>query len=605
MKDNDGWETISTVGQPASNDGWEPIPVTETPEYRSSYSQLREDALRVGYSGLTPEQKEMIKSAYPQSLAGKAGLSFEEMAAKMDQQAGKFVNEEPSLAQTAVKGARDLYQGAREIIGKGTNLIPAAAAGFAGEEHKLGPDGIAILDPEKQSFMDRASKEYDASNQEVANNQGFQSIVADPMNYIGFGLGAASRIPQLERLGMMANTSEWLKSNPKTLVGARVLGGAAEGMGGSYLGRRDLELTPSVADVASGVIGGTINPIVRGSAANPRSLSELKDIEQEALRQFPGDKFVQTQARKAGQHVDERTMHLTDAEKLAILEGVSNQAGPRNPNVDEWIDFQRAKQAEAHNKYVIADEEAKLNQQYGDRGFVPFEDLRKNMITRLEKGIGDYTKDDAQRFVDSRLAGWKEKYGDKIPLHELTRIKSTFNNDIFDPRATVSEGITQKRQMARAAGREITDKLNEPAFRSMQDLPALPASSSELYDIGQALPLRSYNELVGQAGRDAYRQSEVLSDIFAHQGVPTGSQRVGASGQGLIKDLYSSLFPGGRKFYSSTGDAYAEPVMKWRASKPESALKRGIGGGLVGGIVPLTSQLPEVPEAVKHHKKKK
>ncbi len=248
-KDNDGWETISS-NAPSTDDGWETISITETPQYKSSYDQLKEDALKVGYSGLTPEQQEMIKSAYPQSLAGKAGRPFEEMTRQMDEQAGKYISEREAAE-------RDANAGNAYTLGKSILSLPASALTAGWDKltrtaHELNPEGVAV------PVKDKPYSEYFKESQTAAREgEGLTSMLSDPLNVVSFGPGGraiSEGTMQLAERYIPRLAEGKLRAIPTVL--GNTAEGAAYGAADAYLNDRDISDAALLGGSFGGVIGG-------------------------------------------------------------------------------------------------------------------------------------------------------------------------------------------------------------------------------------------------------------------------------------------------------------------------------------------------------------
>ena len=263
MKDNDGWETITpstksnddgwetiTPSTKSNDDGWETISVTETPEYKSSYDQLKEDALRVGYSGLSDSQKQMIKSAYPQSLAGKAGRPFEEMTRQMDEQAGQYISEKEAAERDANAG--NAYTAAKAFLSVPASFITAGWDKLTHTEHESSPEGKAIPVQDKP-YMDYVKESQQAAHE----NRGLTGFASDPMNVISFGPGGRAISKGItkgaERLKPALGEGK-LQDIPAILGNAAE--GAAYGAGDAFMNDRDIGHSALLGAGFGGVLGG-------------------------------------------------------------------------------------------------------------------------------------------------------------------------------------------------------------------------------------------------------------------------------------------------------------------------------------------------------------
>ena len=544
----------------------EPATDTQSGSF-GGFDSLYSKALQYGYSGLSDDEKAKLDFEYSKSNAAKT-KSLDQVHTEMDANAkisqqmaepGKQEWESEHLPNTAQK----LYQGAREIVGKVSNIIPATAAAVMGSEYKLDPaTGLAVKDPENQTAVQRFKNEYNASTEDVKKGEGLASVLADPMNVVGGIVGSVTKIPKVmsyvDKIPAISTVSELASKYPKT---SEAITGGTLGTLGSYLGKGENDDHRfSMNDVASGLMAGAINPIIQQSRLNPKSSKELSKLEQEAIKSFPGTRYFNTQANKAGLHGEESIANLDDETKKAILKEIASGKG--EGNIDDWIDYQRGQFAKAKEGYENADDKV-IEQLFNLSEGTPFvyrSELRESMLDKI-KGLKGVSQEDAEKFVDSKLKSWEEKDG-SILLSQMGEYKGMLSDDIFDPRFTISEGTTQKRKMAQRAGKAIDEELEKKVLNN---------------------GTQSYNDIVGEEAKKAYRTGAVLSDIFAHQGIPTGTQRTGAK-DGILKSLYNEFFPGGRKVYSSTGDAYAEPIAKFRAAQREHKVLAPIIGGVLGSF---------------------
>ena len=547
-------------------------------------TDLYSKALQVGYSGLNDDEKAKLDFEYSKSNAAKT-KSLDQVHTEMDANAkisqqmaepGKQEWESEHLPNTAQK----LYQGAREIVGKVSNIIPATAAAVMGSEYKLDhATGLAVKDPENQTAVQRFKNEYNASTEDVKKGEGLASVLADPLNVVGGITGSVTKIPKVmsyvDKIPAISTISELASKYPKT---SEAITGGTLGTLGSYLGKGENDDHRfDMNDVTSGLIAGAVNPIIQQSRLNPKSSKELSKLEQEAIQSFPGTRYFNTQANKAGLHGEESIANLDDETKKTILKEIASGKG--EGNIDDWIDYQRGQFAKAKEGYENADEKVidQIFEYVNNNSHQPFvnkSELRESMLDKI-KGLKGVSKEDAEKFVDSKLKSWIEG-DDPISLSQMGEYKGMLSNDIFDPRFTISEGTTQKRKMAQRAGKAIDEELEKKVLNN---------------------GTQSYNDIVGEEAKKAYRIGSVLSDVFAHQGIPTGTQRTGAN-DGILKSLYNEFFPGGRKVYSSTGDAYAEPIAKFRAAQREHKVLAPIIGGVLGSFGLNPKIIPSVTSSM-------
>lgn len=561
----------------------------------------REDLLanlhEVGYSGLDDAQKALYKQQYDASDYAKAGHSFQEAIDLADRSAR---SQSGISFDTEIRNPIEAWKNIRGLVSKGLSPIGAAIGELYDKAEggrytsTIGPYGKEIAIPVEESFVDRMKRLETEGHQ----NEGLMGVVSDPMNLVGAGVGKG--ITQGTQ-GTLGPVGRWLSLKPA--IGGSIEG-AVLGGGGSVLDGGD------VSDAAlSSILGGTVGGI--GGFLRPATADKLKDYEQQALKEFPGNRYFQTQANKGGLHLSESAQYLTDAEKLDILKGVSDIASGKKADIDAWIDYNRSVQKARDEAYKVAErvatrqnESAKITPD----GWVPrdasitIDELSNEMKSKLAKGIGPYSKAESDKFVDDILAGYKEKYGnDLVSIGDLSEIKGRLNQDIFDPRFSVAKGTTNERAMARKAGSVISDLWNT---RKMIGIgPEVPGNAIEIppYNKDYKRYMGTYNEIAGEAGRKAHRQSEIIEDIFQHQRIPTASQRT-AAGDNIRQKVINSILSGGKKVYTGTGDAYADPVELFRKARGGVPSKKAIiGGSFLSGISPMVSDIPKSNE----NKKKK
>jgi hypothetical protein len=223
-------------------------------------------------------------------------------------------------------------------------------------------------------------------------------------------------------------------------------------------------------------------------------------------------------------------------------------------------------------------------------------------------------------------------------------LKGKLNEDIFDPKAAVTEGLATKRTLARKAGKVIEDyrdrvknymdpdqKLgdipgaSEELAKTLSELGGTTIAVKDLADLSKdeitsylaqlsrynsgldrvgdliAGQGKSYNELLQgirpSIKRDYARQA-ILEDIFQHQPVSTGSSRKG-------KGFLGTLWEGAEHRYTPSGDAYADPIrlLNHNTSMYPKVIE---GVGRLGkGLFNAKLTRPEKKEETKEDKKKK
>lgn len=224
-------------------------PTTETPEYKSAYTKLKEDGLKLGYSGLSDEQKEMIKAAYPQSLAGKAGVPFEQMTAKMDAQATDqdYVNQSPEDRELANLRALqygneggNAYTLGRDVLS--TVIGPIMGTAEYAKDRLFKEGGWA---------SDKPLTEYFKEALELGNKgEGATGIIASPENYVPMarlGIGGTALTQ-----GLVGGGTHFMNAENPTLSGTAIaagIGGALGGLTKGILGAPERRLGQKATEV--------------------------------------------------------------------------------------------------------------------------------------------------------------------------------------------------------------------------------------------------------------------------------------------------------------------------------------------------------------------
>lgn len=546
--------------------------IATTPKSPSSYQfqpgqrkSLMDSIHEVGYSGLSDDMKELYKQQYDASEYAKAGHTFEEAIKVADESAKSY---DPNFAKQSTADQELARQMAEKYGNEGGNAytlgrdilsIPVGAVMSTAEYAKdrlFGEGGWAA---DKKPWTEYFKEALELGNK----GEGATGFFAEPTQVASFGLpvSTAASLP--------------VRALQEGVKGAGLAGTYSLGTGNTDNLIRDM------------LIGGALGGGIGALTSKPTSV-QIKQ-EQEALRTFPGDTYFRTQKNK-GAEVFEA---MSDAEKKEILRSI-----PEPYNKEAWIRYYEGISDKARAGYEAADEIAKTYK--GMPGAeIPMSELKAKMIENMEKGVGQYSKKDAERFVKNRLAGFEDKYGanGKVPVHELGLIKGKFTEDIFDPRFSVAEGTATKRALAKKAGSTIEDyRAKRPAYLDENPMPQgstvsdfdemwgklseiekteLRDKMAKVYE-QNALPYNTLLERVSPGTKDLYRRGQQLEDIFQHQAENIGSQRIG-------KGLFGKLFEGAKHTYGPSGNAYIDPVRLLQ--KSESAYPKVIGGlGTLGAF---------------------
>ena len=567
--------------------------LTEAKSYSQSPSTYqfapgqREDLManlhEVGYSGLDDAQKALYKRQYYASDYAKAGHSFEEAIDLADRSARNYSPEYKNQSQADQELAN---QRALQYSNEGGNAytlaqnvlsVPVGAVMSTAEyaKDRLFTEG-GWLGGEKPWI------EYFKEALELGNKgDGATGFFSEPTQAVGLGLPVSTAKSLLTRFAI------------EGAKGAGLMGAYDIGTGNTDHLIRDLAI--------GGVLGGSIGAVT----SKPASVQAKQEAE--ALRTFPGDTYFRTQANKGSEIYEP----MSNLEKKEILQSI-----PAPYDKEAWIRYYEGISQKAKAGYDAADEIARTHKNLPGAE-IPMSELKSKMIENMEKGVGQYSKKDAERFVKNKLAGFEDKYGPngKVPVYELGLIKGKFTEDIFDPRFSVAEGTATKRALSRKAGSTIEDyRANRPAYmtdRKIEDIPSTGSGPSQaLNDVEKALanmtedeidnfyknlrqsytdnafPYNTLLEKVSPGTRDLYRRGQILEDIFQHQAENIGSQRTG-------KGLLGKLFEGAKHTYGPSGNAYIDPVILLQKSQSQYPTVLGklgtlgaydLGRGLLKGI---------------------
>lgn len=581
------------------------------------YEDLKRNISEVGYSGLDDEQKKLFGQQFGSSKFAQAGGTIQDAIKYVDESAG--VNE-------ANKNAGNAYTLGRDLIS-----IPVSFIGGALEYGKDRAFGEGDWAAGEKPYMD-----YVKENLELGNaGEGLPGMASDPVNVVGFGAPIAK--PATGMATTLASkipvAGKWFAESPNVMRG---VGGAVEGAGltaGSEYADPNKRL--DFGDVA---LGGLISGGV--SSVTGRPTINQQEVRGRAIDQFPGTNYFKTQARKEAIPYSESDQYLTDAEKLDIMQNI-----PAPYDAESWIRYYEG--LASRNKQVYDEASNLAKTQSWEGASIPMDQIAKDLTDKLGAGVGTYSNKDVAKFVKDRLAGFNDKYRatGEMPIHEMGLLKGKLNEDIFDPRAAVTEGLTTKRALARKAGKVIegyrnnikaymdpdmklgdipggTDELSkmlsnytvepisaqELANLSKEEvtnyLTQLAAFNKSLEGISELIrgQGKSYNELlqgINPKIKREYAKQAILEDIFQHQPISTGSSRKG-------KGLLGTLWEGAEHRYTPTGDAYADPIkllMHERSIYPK--VIEGVGKLGKGLFISKQTQPKTFDEYVKQKKAEK
>jgi hypothetical protein len=516
----------------------QPTSVTSTPEYKSVYGQLKEDALRVGYSGLTDIQKKMIRDAYPESIGGKAGRPFEEMTAKMDEQAGRsdYTYKQDQMAGRSAVGPQnpdqsiperiygDLRTSLSNIVSPATAVIQKIFETTTGEDkHILGHDvyGNEISIPKSEvSFNDRIAAEREAGYK----GEGLTGLLADPLNLTMLipGLGEAVEGSKIAKL---AKALPYLKTSPITRQA--LLKGLAGGVEGAGYGLTSAKLDNTRANQnavdalkTGGLLGGLLGSF--GVA-----------LSEHGIESFPGvDKLEQMKMKG---YKNTGLMGLTREQRKQVLEDVNPIAPTMSNYYNVGTEYINTGKSDYKKVDKIFDEV--LDKKGYPQGAVKTSDIKKAMVDAIlkdakEGGLyANTNKEDVENYVAEKLKNlefstslnpqsispaFKDLVGDVdvlkiVPISKLGSVLGALSKDIGGLR---SKNPLAEKQMALLAHEGIVENILNGGKSGASDLftGKIPKmNGSEIVEDASGMPvLQSYNELLAPNTRDDYRLGQLV-----------------------------------------------------------------------------------------------
>jgi len=535
-------------------------------------NDLYTKGLQVGYSGLSKDEQAQLDYQYAKSEASKT-MSIEEVRAKMDANAAisrKMAEENkpasgfsgfvtdviPEMPRAGYQAAKDMMAG---IVGPYVGGIETLYKHYLEPQAKDVNGKAVVEDNDLETNINKAIETG-------SKGEGFTGFISEPTNLIP-GLPVA-------RFG---------KGVPGVIGRALAEGGKNAAVTGFEDVMNDQTENIGRDMVLSGIIGSVLGGV--GSSSKAKQNEQIE----KALATFPGDKYFRTQANKGAELYEP----MSDATKIEILKGI-----PGEGSKEDWIRYYEDVSRKAQDGYSAVD---KIAETYKDipNSEISISKLKQDMIDKMNAGVGSYSKKDAEKFVNSRLEGFFDKYGKdgKVPVHKLGEIKGKFTEDIFDPKFTVSEGTKTKRTLAGKAGstiEEIREKQKAYFPKGVEVDPRVGEyfKDRETGDIlGKFIESQglSYNDLLKLHSPETvemYKRAKNLESIFLHQPEFTGSQRTGSG-------ILGKIFEGAKHEYKPSGDAYKDPIklLKKGESKTPENIQKGVSlvslgiGRLLGDVL--------------------
>lgn len=521
----------------------------------------------------------------PEKAAKWAQENQEKDTYKVDQLAGRSAagpNQEPTNPyQTGENPLEGFWNAAKDSYRAVRGGLTEVAAPVVGAWNTLtGPDAEWDMARYKE-------KEQEARNK-AGQGEGVAGLISDPLNLSMLLPGLGEYVIGSKLAGPI------IQKSPRLITaGLKGAAGAAEG---GVLGAGSAALEDkNVSDAAKwgSIFGGGFGSVA-GLGGIGDKLARAK-LESEALRTFPGQTFANREAVKGAQELGSN--FFNDADKLELLQEVSRLAKEKGiePDYSAWYKLYQKLSGDVKAGYKTASDIAELHPRSEYPTYIPTQEVTDKMMERLGGKVGPFTTKDAEKFVNKKMGGWVERFGEDgdIPIYEMGMIKSGFNDDIFDQRAVI-KNRENKVRMAKIAGEVLKDYMDkhkgfvtiDDALRiyeatqtgNLQRLGIDPAILGEkpLADIRPV----SFNELVERTTpgtKKKFIQKERLEDVFEHQRVPTGSERSG-------KGLAGKLFEGATHTYKPSGNAYLDPVEFYRKSVSKYPTLYGAAGTVAEGL---------------------
>lgn len=552
---------------------------TNNPEQQRDIATSLFDKVKVyGYSGLSDSDKDMFNKQYSYSQAARKGMSQKEVQDYADINASgtpiggndKRIGFDLSI-RNPIEAASNVGQLVREGLSVPAGLI-AGTASYAKDRMFNEGDWAAGEKPWTEYFKEALGL--------GSKSEGLAGVLADPANIVGAALPIAKSASFITRAGL-----EGLK-------------------GGGLAAISDLS-SGNTVDLGRNIgVGALLGAGIGGLATVPAAKQGLQKAE--AIRTFPGAELMKRENAKSGILEEEGINYLHPNERIDLLRQVKYPYDKQ-----AWINLERSLDDRAQAGYDAVNEIAKTYK--GLPGAeIPVEELKSKIKNHIKKNT-DISYKDIDRMVDQRFAGYKDRNIKSIPVHELGKIKSKFNADIFDDRHSVVEGTENKRNMARQAGSVLEDyRENRPAYvnpidkskatldEQLQDLTTEASqrvdidlsklteeqrstiSENDLKDLlgkhlrdiysERQIPYNSILQQIAPESKELFRKHKILAKINQKVNPAVGTKRVG-SGLGR-------LFEGATHMYVPAGDAFKDPVLLLRHS--EKPLPTILGKGGVG-----------------------
>lgn len=447
------------------------------PYNTDTYTQLKQDALKLGYSGLSPEQQQMIKDAYPSSLAGKAGRPFAEMTKQMDEQAGVG---NPELAGVRFdlktrpigEASKNVYGATKEFLTQGIAPVTATVS-YATD--KLFGQHKPVTSPETGEVV------------AVPDNRDWESYYNEALNKGHEGSGVTGFLSNPIAYAPGINTSKLVGGISNTLL----RGGANAGIRGAEnlayntasnaLEDRDLSEGAGLSGglgALFGFAGGTLGHSVPGmrkynEAVEAGKAGASRKLTTEEARDALANMGLPTQgsferysaglSKKAGGMYDE-AIDVVSPLKLRMgdmVDKVTNEKIPayvENTGLGKMFSPNNINQASLRDELYADIVKRNSSEKLG----LTSKEISKyvdDYIERLNMSRPDFEM--GQENLVKRLGSKKNPTGvqdlssAQVSPRELNDTKKFLNNDIYAPK--VGEGAHQRRVM----GQTIKESINE------------------------------------------------------------------------------------------------------------------------------------------------
>ena len=263
-----------------------------------SRNSLLEAIHKVGYSGLSDEQKALYKRQYDASEYAKAGHSFEDAIKVADEQASNAPVESGITVDTKfrnpIEAAKNLYGGIRDAM---SYPVAAALSLINPDEYVSDPvTGNAVKryadDP---GYWERVGRDQPELRAEAQRGEGLAGFAADPLNLTMFIPGLGETIIGEKLAGQIAGAAskagfKAVTSDIAAKAGIGALEGAGYGALSSNLDPVYQENDPKYATILGAIGGGLGNAV--GTGLKEHAIANFPGAEKLEKARFAGTKNV-------------------------------------------------------------------------------------------------------------------------------------------------------------------------------------------------------------------------------------------------------------------------------------------------------------------------